>query len=104
MKPAKDDSAMDLARSSVLSASLPAGRGAPAPSSRGRACRDACRLVLVLGLLLAAAAKVCAMAATLPSADAIGSRDHAELKRYEGAVILSYSQQGFAEFALPLAG
>jgi len=57
----------------------------------------------MLGLLLAAAVQVCAVAATLPKADTIGSRDHAQLKRYEGAVILSYSQQGFAEFALPLA-
>jgi len=42
-------------------------------------------------------------AATLPSADAAGSRDHEQLRRYEGAVILSYAQSTFEEFSLPLS-
>jgi outer membrane protein OmpA-like peptidoglycan-associated protein len=53
-------------------------------------------------LLLLAAWGTCG-AATLPSADATGSRDHEQLRRYDGSVILSYSQSAFEEFALPLA-
>jgi outer membrane protein OmpA-like peptidoglycan-associated protein len=49
------------------------------------------------------AASACCQAAALPAADAAGSRDHEHLRRYEGSVILSYSQSEFEEFALPLA-
>ena len=52
--------------------------------------------------LLALASSVCEPS-TLPSADAAGSRDHEHLRRYEGSVILSYSQSAFDEFALPLS-
>lgn len=41
--------------------------------------------------------------AALPSADAAGSRDHEHLRRYEGAVILSYAHSAYDAFALPLA-
>jgi outer membrane protein OmpA-like peptidoglycan-associated protein len=53
-------------------------------------------------VLLAFASSVCG-AATLASADAAGSRDHEQLRRYEGSVILSYAQSAFDEFALPLS-
>jgi len=52
--------------------------------------------------LLACVFHVCG-AASLPTADAAGSRDHEHLRRYEGSVILSYAQVAFDEFALPLA-
>jgi OmpA-OmpF porin, OOP family len=53
-------------------------------------------------VLLACVPGVCS-AAVLPTADAAGSRDHEHLRRYEGSVILSYSQSAFDEFALPLS-
>lgn len=49
------------------------------------------------------AASACCQAASLPAADAAGSRDHEHLRRYEGAVILSYAQSAFDEFSLPLS-
>ena len=42
-------------------------------------------------------------AATLPTADAAGSRDHPGLRRYEGSVIVTYAQSAFDELALPLS-
>jgi OmpA-OmpF porin, OOP family len=53
-------------------------------------------------VLLSFCCGVCG-AATLPTADAAGSRDHEHLRRYEGSVILSYAQSAFEEFALPLS-
>jgi len=52
--------------------------------------------------LLAFVFHVCG-AASLPTADAAGSRDHQNLRRYEGSVILAYAQSAFEEFALPLS-
>lgn len=72
----------------------------PQPLAAIRTARTAQPFRAVL-LWLAGCAS-CA-AATLPAADAAGSRDHEHLRRYEGSVILSYSQSAFEEFALPLA-
>jgi outer membrane protein OmpA-like peptidoglycan-associated protein len=53
-------------------------------------------------VLLWFASGLCA-ATALPVADAAGSRDHEHLRRFEGSLILSYSQSAFDEFALPLS-
>lgn len=79
----------------------------PTPFSRHPTNRSACtRRALPRAhwvvLLWLAAAWPC-LAATLPSSDAAGSRDHEHLRRFEGSVVLSYSQSSFEEFALPLA-
>jgi OOP family OmpA-OmpF porin len=72
----------------------------PPPPPAARAARGARPCWTVL-LWLAGCAS-CG-AATLPSADAAGSRDHERLRRYEGSVILSYSRSAFEAFSLPLA-
>ena len=41
--------------------------------------------------------------ATLPSADAEGSKDSSLLKRYEGSFILSYEKFAFTDFTVPLS-
>jgi outer membrane protein OmpA-like peptidoglycan-associated protein len=76
------------------------------PVSTPRACVATPRIASLCrwlpAALLAFVFHVCG-AASLPTADAAGSRDHEHLRRYEGAVILSYSQVAFDEFALPLS-
>lgn len=67
------------------------------PSSR---CLSPGRWMAVV--LLSLASGLCA-AVALPVADAAGSRDHEHLRRFEGSLILSYSQLAFDEFALPLS-
>ncbi|MBN8480181.1 MAG: DUF4892 domain-containing protein [Xanthomonadales bacterium] len=54
-------------------------------------------------VLLCLAACLPALAAVLPSADAAGSRDHEHLRRFDGSVVLSYSQAAYEAFALPLS-
>ena len=71
-------------------------------SRRAHAMRRTRFLRGLPAVLLAFVSSVCEPA-TLPSADAAGSRDHEHLRRYEGSVILSYSQSAFEEFSLPLS-
>jgi outer membrane protein OmpA-like peptidoglycan-associated protein len=68
-------------------------------SSFPRRAWTCCWLTVVLPWF---ASGLCA-ATALPVADAAGSRDHEHLRRFEGSLILSYSQSVFDEFALPLS-
>jgi outer membrane protein OmpA-like peptidoglycan-associated protein len=72
----------------------------PEPNASRSRRAPSCRWLPALLLFFACGA--CA-AAALPATDAAGSRDHEHLRRFEGSVILSYSQSAFEEFALPLS-
>lgn len=60
-------------------------------------------LVLFLGLLLCISGSVLAQKA-VPSADAPGTRDYANMPRYEGSTILLQAEHKFGELGLQIGG
>jgi hypothetical protein len=59
--------------------------------------------ILVTSLILALLAARAVADATIPSGDLPGAKDPGLLKRYEGALIVSYDEKAFDEYLLPIA-
>ena len=59
--------------------------------------------LIVSFLILFLTISPCFAKASIPTKDIKGSRDNSILKRYEGSFIISYKQNGYDEFNMPLS-